>query len=60
MANADIKEYAKKKSVHLWLVGEKMGFVHDSAFSRKLRHELSKEEKAKIKGIIDDLASSKG
>lgn len=60
MANADIREYAKKKSVHLWLIGEKLGFVHDSAFSRKLRHELSREEKARIKGIIDDLASGKG
>lgn len=56
--NADIKQYAKKKKVCLWRISEALGYAHESAFSRVLRHELSREYKEEIKEIIDKLAES--
>lgn len=57
MCNKDIKEYARLKKVKLWQVAMAMD-MQDSNFSRKLRVELSQEEKQKIKDIIDNLASN--
>ena len=56
MCNTDIKEYARQKKVKLWQVAMAMD-MQDSNFSRKLRIELSQEEKQRIKDIIDKLAS---
>lgn len=56
MSNLDIKKYAKVKKVKLWQVSEKLGYAHDTAFSKSLRHELSDEKKAEIYKIIDELA----
>ena len=58
MCNKDIKEYAVKNNVRLWQVAQALN-INDGNFSRKLRVELSKEEKQKIKDIIDNLASNK-
>lgn len=58
MCNADIKEYAVKNNVRLWQVAQVLN-INDGNFSRKLRVELSEEEKQKIKDIIDNLASNK-
>ena len=38
MKNIDIRQYALEKRVKLWEVSEKMGYSHESAFSRLLRH----------------------
>ena len=57
MCNTDIKEYARQKKVKLWQVAMAMD-MQDSNFSRKLRVELSQEEKQRIKDIIDNLASN--
>lgn len=58
MCNEDIRRYAKEKKINLWKVSEKLGYSHESAFSRVFaRHELTKEKKAEIKAIIDDLAT---
>lgn len=57
MCNTDIKEYARQKKVKLWQVAMAMD-MQDSNFSRKLRVELSQEEKQRIKDIIDKLASN--
>lgn len=56
MSNLDIKKYAKVKKVKLWQVSEKLGYAHDTAFSKALRYELSDEKKAEIYKIIDELA----
>ena len=58
MANLDIKNYARIKDVKLWQIAEKLNLC-DSNFSRKLRVELSEEEKKKIKDIIDNLATDR-
>ena len=41
MKNLDIREYAKKQRVNLWQISEKLGYAHETRFSRVLRHELS-------------------
>lgn len=56
MKNLDVRSYAKDKNVNLWQVSEKMGYAHETAFSRVLRHELPADMKAEIFKIIDDLA----
>jgi hypothetical protein len=56
MNNTDIRDYAKKNNVPLWRIAEKLG-INDGNFSRKLRNEFSDEMKAKIFGIIDELAA---
>ena len=53
--NEEIKIAAKNAGVYLWEVAEQLG-IGNSAFSVKLRYELSPEEKEKILGIIDDIS----
>lgn len=55
MKNLDIREYAKSKGVNLWQVSEKLGYAHETAFSRVLRHELPENKKIEIRKIIDEL-----
>lgn len=56
MKNLDIRNYAKEKKVNLWEVSEHLGYAHETAFSRVLRHELTEEKKAEIYKIIDELS----
>lgn len=58
MYNREIREAAKRASVHLWQVAEACG-VNDGNFSRKLRKELPQEEKQRILEAIDRLAQEK-
>lgn len=60
MQNIDIRMYAKSKGVNLWQVSEKLGYAHETRFSRVLRHELSYDKKQEIKKIIDELAAEVG
>lgn len=56
MCNKDIREYAVKNNVRLWQIASVLQ-INDGNLSRKLRVELSQEEKQRIKDIIDKLAS---
>ena len=58
MKNNDIREYAIKNEVPLWKIAEKLN-IFDSTFSKKLRKELTREEKEKIIKIIDSIANEK-
>lgn len=58
-ANTDIREAAKQAGVRLWQISDKLG-INDGNFSRKLRKELSAEEKAKIYAIIAQYSSAEG
>jgi len=58
MRNQEIRNTAKEKSVKLWEVAEALK-IQDSAFSRKLRHELPEAEKTKILAIIDEIHSKR-
>lgn len=51
MKNDDIKNEVKSAGLRLWQIAEALG-MQDSNFSRRLRHELSDAEKAKIREII--------
>lgn len=57
-ANIDIREKAKSKNILFWQIAYKLG-ITDGNFSRKLRKELSAEEKTKIFAIIDELSAEK-
>ncbi len=54
MNNLDIKLEAAGAGIKLWQIAYKLG-ITDSSFSRKLRKELSLEDKQKIRKIISDL-----
>ncbi len=54
ICNKDIREEAKEANVKLWQIAEKLR-MHEVTLSRKLRHELPAEEKAKIRAIISAL-----
>ena len=57
-ANKDIKNAAKRAGVFHYEIAEKLG-IQDSAFSRKLRRELTAEERSEILSVISDLAVKK-
>ena len=54
-ANMEIREKARYSGVRLWQIADALD-VQESMFSKKLRKELTEEEKEKIINIIDDLA----
>ncbi len=55
MANYDIKRAAAGAGVKLWQIAEALG-IADCSLSRKLRKELSGEEKKRIIQIIGELS----
>lgn len=57
--NKEVRNYASEKGVYLWQIAERLG-IADGNFSRKLRSELPKDQKAQIIGIIDELAAEEG
>lgn len=57
-ANSDIRNYAKKKGVLLWEIAYRLD-INDGNFSRRLRRELSAEEKSRIRAIINSVAAQK-
>ena len=57
-ANKDIKTKAKEKGAFLWEIADRLGML-DTAFSRKLRHELPQAEKERIFSIIEEIAAEK-
>lgn len=58
MANEDIRSYTKVNKVKLWQIADALN-ITDAYFSRKLRYELSADEKRKIMKLIDQIAVKK-
>lgn len=54
--NADIREYAKSKSVMLWQIADVLG-CSEPTMTRKMRYELSDDEKKKMRSVIDGIVS---
>lgn len=52
MTNVELRTYAMSKGVKQWQIAEKLG-VSESVLCRKLRHELSEDDKSKIYQAID-------
>lgn len=57
-ANMDIRDTCKRCHVNLWEVAEELG-ISETHFIRKMRRELSEEEKVNIIGIIAALAKER-
>ena len=55
MTNFEIRHKAAGAGVKLWQIAEALG-IADCSFSRKLRRELSPEEKDRILQIIKELS----
>jgi len=55
MNNIDLRAQMKKEGVRQWQVAEALNF-DESVFSRKMRHELSLEEKQRIFEAIEKLS----
>ena len=55
MKNKDIRLAALNCGVKLWQIAERLG-IADCSLSRKLRKELSQEEKERILAIIAELS----
>ena len=56
MANESLKAFALKNNVPLWKVADRLG-VHECTLSRRLRHELSPEEKLQIRTLIKQISA---
>ena len=54
MANEIIKLAAKKAGVRHWQIAARLS-INEGSLSRKLRVELSEEERERILGIISEL-----
>ncbi|MCM1133882.1 MAG: hypothetical protein NC340_10485 [Ruminococcus flavefaciens] len=54
-ANTDIRAELKAKNVPVYAVADVMG-VHENTLFRRLRHELTEQEKQKLIGIIGEIA----
>lgn len=52
--NNEIRKKAKENGVHLWQLADKLG-IHDSELSKKLRYELSIEEKEQLLTLIEEM-----
>lgn len=55
MANKDIKLAAAGAGVRMWQIADELG-IRDCNLSRKLRHEISDDEKERIFTIIEKLS----
>lgn len=58
MVNQDIRKAAAEAGVKLWQIADALG-IADSSFSRRLRKELSKEEKDRILKIVKELEAKR-
>lgn len=54
MHNQDIRAEIKSAGLFFWQVADALG-INDGNFSRKLRRELSDDEKSRIRCIIAEL-----
>lgn len=58
-ANADIRAEMKAKNIPVYAVADIMG-VHENTLFRRLRHELTEQEKQEFIRIIDELSDNAG
>lgn len=57
MQNAEIRNTLKENNILQWQLADKLG-VSETTLVKKLRYELSKEEKQKIFDIISQMLNS--
>lgn len=54
--NADIRNELKDAGVYFWQVAAKLG-ISESTFIRRMRFELSDEQKQKVRAAISEVRS---
>jgi hypothetical protein len=55
-ANLEIREAMQNNKIPAWAIGTEIG-VHENTIFRRLRTEMSEQDKQKYLSIIDKLAS---
>lgn len=55
-ANADIRAELKNKKVPVYAIADVMG-VHENTVFRRLRYELSEQDKQTLRRIINELSA---
>lgn len=58
MCNKDLRTYAKEKGVCLWQVAQALG-ISEPTMTRRMRRELSQQDKHAMRDIVDALAAEK-
>ncbi len=58
MNNMDLRQKAKEKGVFFWQVAAEMG-ISEPTMTRRLRFELSEQEKQRFLSVIDKLSTTK-
>ena len=58
LSNNEIRKAAKTNGVFLWQVAERLK-ISEPTMTRKLRRELSPDEKQRIFAMIDEIAAEK-
>lgn len=59
MTNIDLRKAAKSAKVPFWKIAEAMG-ISETAMSRKMRHELTEQERQEILSVIAQLQAVEG
>lgn len=59
MTNKDIRTEIYLSGLKYWQIADCIGICAET-FSRKLRHELPEDEKAKIRSVIKELSQNCG
>lgn len=59
MCNQELRTYAKEKGVCLWQVAQALG-ISEPTMTRRMRRELSQQDKQAMRDIVDALAAEKG
>jgi hypothetical protein len=57
MFNHDIRTYAKEKGVKFWQIAYRLG-ISEPTMTRRLRFELTNEQKQEFKRIINEIATT--
>lgn len=58
LKNQEIRNIAKMKGVYLWEIAERLN-MSEPSMTRKLRRELSDQDKAHVLTVIDEIAAAK-
>ena len=58
MANHEVKSLMKDNRISYWKLGDILG-IHENTVLRKLRHELSKEERERFIAAIEEIKAQK-
>lgn len=58
MKNKEIREAVKHYGLKMWMLADAL-HIQDSALSRKLRYELSEDEKSRILSVIQSIGEAK-